>query len=61
MSTTYAYNVGLGLNFSGPDDEREGDMGMSGYPQESNYDSFSPGNPSDPIQTDLKITALLLF
>jgi len=43
MSATYAYNVGLGLNFSGQEEERDGDVDMSGYPQEPNYVSYPQG------------------
>jgi len=43
MSTAYTYNVGLGLNFTGQEGDREGGIDMSGYPQESNYVSFSQG------------------
>jgi hypothetical protein len=39
MSTAYAYNVGLGLSFSGQGDEHD-DVEMNGYPQES-YISYS--------------------
>jgi hypothetical protein len=44
MSTAYAYNVGLGLNFSGQEDEQNDDVQMEGYPQEPSYVSYSHGS-----------------
>ena len=43
MSTAYAFNVGLGLNFSGQEDEQNNDVDMSGYPQEGNHFNYNPG------------------
>ena len=43
MSATYAYNVGLGLNFSGQDEGEQPDVEMAGYPQDSTYSSYSQG------------------
>ena len=42
MSTTYAYNVGLGLNFSGQEGEQL-DVEMNAYPQDSSYTSYTQG------------------
>jgi hypothetical protein len=46
MSTAYAYNVGLGLSFSGQEDEQEGNVEMNGFTQEPAYTSYSQGLPS---------------
>jgi hypothetical protein len=43
MSATYAYNVGLGLNFSGQEEGDQPDVEMAGYPQDSTYTSYSQG------------------
>ena len=43
MSATYGYNVGLGLNFSGQEEGEQPDVEMAGYPQDSNYSSYSQG------------------
>ena len=43
MSAVSSYNVGLGLNFSGQDDEQGLDVEMTGYPQEQYYSSYSQG------------------
>jgi hypothetical protein len=43
MSAVSAYNVGIGLNFTGQGDEQGVDIAMNGYPQEQYYASYAQG------------------
>lgn len=43
MSAVSAYNVGLGLNLSGQDEEQGIDVEANGYPHEQYYVSYSQG------------------
>ena len=43
MSAVSAYNVGVGLNFTGQGDDHGIDVEMNGYPQEQYYSSYTQG------------------
>ena len=43
MSAVSAFNVGLGLNFTGQSDEQGIDTGINGYPNEQYYAAYAQG------------------